>query len=347
MKILSIEQHNEIYETFILAQTVKSELSEFTFAEWLQAYMYIIAPAGVDTFCESELFDDEYDILLESNEINEGFFKDIKNVLKGRKLVKAKYKGFDQAAKNYVSQSSKISDSDKEAAQKDKQRQALKKQYDAAIKAIEDKVKKPLDDLKKESPVVAKYEKYAKLKYQMNLTKLAKKFQVSMAKVKAYNAEVNDIKREIADIAGEIKSIESEVKDKAKDEKGKGKTDAKKADNGKSDKAPKEDSKNDEPKEDNKVAKLEADIKGYNDAASQAQEEITKSQEKLKDLEDQKARATDPEKIDKLIAKEKQLIDDNKEDIAELKAKEKKAKAELDKLSESRIYEVKSLKDFL
>lgn len=339
MKLLSIEQYIEMNETFVFTKSCP-ELDNYTMAEWIKAYMYIIAPAGVDTLCES---DDNmtFKILLSENNgiINEGLFKDIKNVLKGRKLVKAKYKGYDQAAKNYIQKSKSISDSDKQSDIKDKQRIALKKSYDASIKSIDDKVKGKLDSLKSESPVVAKYEKFAKLKYQLSLIKLNKKFGVSMANVKAYNSEISDIKKEIGEIASEIANVEKEVKKETKKEE------PKKA----------EDTKKEEPKsltksaEDDPRSKLEADIKGYNDAAKKAADEITKSQEKIKEYEDKKANATDPEKFNDLIAKEKQLIDDNKEDIAELKSDEKKAKAELKKIGESlhKTIGIKSLKEFL
>ena len=127
MKLLSVSQYEEMNETFLLNKSCP-QYDKYTKAEWLAAYLCIIAPAGVDTFCESNIEMSVDDLLLESNGlINEGLFKDIRNVLKGRKLVKAKYKGYDQSAKNYVQKSKAISDNDKESSIKDKERIALKK----------------------------------------------------------------------------------------------------------------------------------------------------------------------------------------------------------------------------
>jgi len=328
MKILTIEQYEEMYESWCLNATCP-ELTQYTLPEWMEMYLQVIAPAGVDTFCESSI-GDEIDLLLESDVINEGIFKSIKNVLKGRKLVKAKYKGFDNAARTYIAQSKSIGEKDVEQKVKDTKRQALKKSYDAAIKSIEDKVNKPLEDLKKESPVVSKYEKFAKLKYQLNLTKLHKKFGVGMANIKAYNGKVNDIKSEIANITNDIKAAEQEVKAKA----GKAK-----------DKKSEEPAKDD--KVDNKTAKLESDIKAYNDAIEVERTRITKLEAELETAISDKKASTSPEKSDAKIQKLEKDIEDSKEDITGLKKKEQKAKDDLNKLGESKTYTLKSLNEFM
>ena len=131
MKILSIHQYEEINETICLNKTCPV-FNKYTRSEWIEAYLVLIAPAGVDTFCESNI-EDSNQMLLESN-INENIFTDLRNILKGRKLIKAKYKGYDQAAKNYIAQSRQIKDMEVDTAIKDKKRIAVKKAYDNAIK---------------------------------------------------------------------------------------------------------------------------------------------------------------------------------------------------------------------
>ena len=355
MRILTIEQHDEMYESWCLNKTCPV-LTQYTLADWTAAYLQLIAPAGVDTFCESNI-EDEVDLLVESAGINEGIFRDLKNVLKGRKLVKMKYKGFDQAAKNYVSQSSKIGDSGNDQKVKDQKRIALKKSYEGAVKAIEAKVKKPLDDLKKESPVVAKYEKYAKLKYQLSLLKLHNKFGVSMANIKAYNSDKRAIKDDISQIAGDISSAEKEVKAKTDDEGKPKKEDTPKEDKPKKEDTPKED-KPAKTEDDGKkfsaenektVAKLESDIAGFNKTAKEAKKRKETLKGELETAKSDKKSATDPDAADEKIANITQEISSADEDIKAVEKQEKEAKDKLAKipLESNKNYKLKSLNEFM
>jgi len=67
--MLSIKQYEELNECIMLSRS-NAELDEYTKAEWIKAYMYIISPAGVDTFCESNISEDELENINESRMID-------------------------------------------------------------------------------------------------------------------------------------------------------------------------------------------------------------------------------------------------------------------------------------
>jgi chromosome segregation ATPase len=82
--------------------------------------------------------------------------------------------------------------------------------------------------------------------------------------------------------------------------------------------------------EDPKIAGLENDIKAYNNSIEQERATMTKAMKELEKAQrDLKLGRTSEEEVQKI----QKAIEDSKEDIAELKGKEKKAKTSLDKLT--------------
>lgn len=87
------------------------------------------------------------------------------------------------------------------------------------------------------------------------------------------------------------------------------------------------------PAEKDPQAEKEADIKTINNNIETEKQRIQDLSKKLKEIEAEKAKSTDPESYDKQIAKIKKGIEDSREDIQELKKDEEAAKKELKNMS--------------
>lgn len=88
-----------------------------------------------------------------------------------------------------------------------------------------------------------------------------------------------------------------------------------------------------EPAEKDPQAEKEADIKTINNNIETEKQRIQDLSKKLKEIEAEKAKSTNPESYDEQIAKIKKGIEDSREDIQELKKEEEAAKKELKNMS--------------
>lgn len=187
---------------------------------FIATYMYILAPGTGDGIMESQIIESEdYNTMLKENNIddvlNEGILGNVLAFFKGKNLISKYYKGLEGAAKNYVKKAKEI-----ENLNKDK-KAGVRKQallgYEAQVKSLDD-VKSNLENLKKESTILSKYDQFASNKYKIKMVLSGRKAGVSMAKMSGYDDDLDKIKADQKDLKADIKAADEAAK-KEKEEK--------------------------------------------------------------------------------------------------------------------------------
>ena len=174
--------------------------------------------------------------------------------------------------------------------------------------------------------------KKAELKDQLaNIIAREKEQTASIKELKPDEANDKEAVKKAQEEAAAKKKAEEEAADKAAADKAA--ADKAAADKAAADKT--EDSKDDNAEETNadKIAKVEDDIKTYGKNIDDAEESIRNNETKVKKLESEKEKATDPEKIQADIDAVKKRIQDDKEDVKDMRTSRNNLKKELAKLS--------------
>ena len=179
---------------------------------FITTYMYILSTGMGDGISESELIESNGVITLinENIDINEGVIGNVVKFIKGKTAITKYYKGLDGAAKNYISKAKHIDklDNDKKSGVR---KQALNT-YNSTVKSLND-VKKNIDELKKDSTILSKYDAYANNKYKIKLFLSGRKSDVSLSKLKGYSDDIAAIKANQKDLQADIDAANDETKD--------------------------------------------------------------------------------------------------------------------------------------
>ena len=159
---------------------------------------------------------------------------------------------------------------------------------------------------------------------------------------KKLKIKANELQKKAAEVTGELKDYESTAAKKEEPAK----VSQQNTDDIKTSKPEKEETKKPEKEETttdanaDKKAKLEADIKSFNDNIEAERSRMTKA---MKDLDQAKRDLKTGRGSEEGVQKIEKSIEDSKEDIAELKKKEADAKKKLQTLGESFEYVAESV----
>jgi len=198
-------------------QAYLNHLSEEQRKAFVATYMYILNVGMGDGISESQIFESQtFELILEAEELsmhvlNEELVKNVINFLRGKKNIRKYYKGLEKAAKSYVAASNKIDNLDRDKRSKFRKTELSK--YEAQVKSL-DQIKKQLDDLKRDSKILQKVDAFAENAYKIKLFLMGKKADVSLAKLKGYVDDVEQIKRDQSTLEDDIKKADEEAKKK-------------------------------------------------------------------------------------------------------------------------------------
>jgi hypothetical protein len=267
--------------------------------QFLLTYMYILNVGNGDAQFESENWDiGEISKSLNESQnenINEGIIGNVINFIKGKTAISKYYKGLSGAAKNYISAAKKIDNMDR-----DERAKYRKSRLDAYNKTVSDldSVKKNIDDLKKDSKILQKYDSYANNKYKIKMFLTGQKTGVSLAKMKGYEDDIDKIKREQTSLEDDIKKANKEA------EEAKQKVETKKRED--KAKAPAETDGGEVIKDEGK-AKIKKDLDALKDKKNDLKKESMKLNKKdnLSDTEVSKVQAN----LKNITAFDKEIVD--------------------------------------
>lgn len=301
----TLNQFEDLYLTETennILQAYLDHLSEEQKKAFVATYMYILNVGNGDAQFESQI--SEYTLIesiLDAEELSvykldENLVGSVIAFFKGKKTIGKYYKGLDAAAKNYISASKNIDklDQDKRA---DKRKSALDT-YNKTIKSL-DVIKNQLEELKKESKILAKLDAFAANKYKIKLVLSGRKTGVSLAKMKGYSDNLDKIKDEQNNLKAELDKEKKDIKAAEKEKKRLDKENKKSKGDSASTDEPNEEG---EPKEKSTKEKVKEKIDSFKKAIVNFKKKIIQEPDKKESIESSiDAKEAEIEKLEKKI----------------------------------------------
>lgn len=212
-----------------------------------------------------------------------------------------------------------------------KNKESLKAKAEAVKNKVDDAQKTVADKFDSKSDIVKGMRLKKKLEGDRELIKRLTGMEDDPKK----KAELKDqLSKIVAREKEQTMAIKELKPDEANDEDAvkKAKEEASKEEPKKSEEAPKEEPKKEDSTED-KIAKVEADIKDYGKNIDDTNQAIRDNETKVKKMEAEKEKSTDPEKIQADIEGIKKRIEADKEVVKDMQSSRNNLKKELAKLS--------------